>query len=279
MISHRSRSILVLGLISSLLLISSSASSQDAGKRAAAKADTGMGKLIEKWTAGNADVRRNVTGEILFRWKEWKKADLGALDKVSKGKTGLSKWARDVRHRIRVRSWLGAKLLKSIKGLEQVALRGNEGDRVRVLREGARLLKQKKLDNKELKQLGKVIVPKTWRQAFRGLQFLNIVRNQNVRIWTEHVVPMLRNRSVGVRGRAVNTLGRFGAKPHADKVLPLLKDQWADVRWQAVWALGRMGRKADADRIAPLAKDIDWYVRWRVAEALTTLKSDRKRVG
>merc|ERR550537_1729625 len=90
------------------------------------------------------------------------------------------------------------------------------------------------------------------------------------------LIPLLKDPSEVVRRRAAWELGQLRAVRQMEHLVPLLQDIDIQVRGTAVAALGKMGHDAArfADQVAILLKDSNRFVRRDAEEALTQMGPD-----
>jgi HEAT repeat protein len=255
--------------------------------------DESMETLVERFRSGDVEARSAAEERLLARWNAWKEADLEALDAaMADPDSEVAERARDVRSRIRLRRTLGEKVLQEVPGAEAAFARGSDRDKLAALGLARVQFDRGRLRAEDLKGMEEVAATARWEDARALTKFLTEggrrvfeipldprervqLRARGVeRLAAEgpkkapEVAGFLRDEEPAVRGAALRSLDRMGARDQAPRVALLLRDVQAAIRWDAVEVLGAWGKKEYAPEFVPLLKDPSWTVRSKAAEAL-----------
>ncbi len=197
--------------------------------------DAAITSLIDRWRAEDFSEREKATEEMLSRWKEWKAADLTALDRAgSSDDREIAGRAREVLKRLRVRIAAGVAIVESVPDFDKIVLEGTSTQRIFLLSAVARRWQRKEAADADL---GRVMeVARHWGLSDRDL--LWVVSRGRVAPWASLIVPMLKSEHGGIRRDTALALGAMGARDQAKAIFDLLLDEDWDVRSGAAEALG-----------------------------------------
>lgn len=241
----------------------------------------GIGELIKKWKSENAEVRDQVSREILSRWKEWSEADLLNLKRAALDQDAeVAGRAREVQERIQIRHKVVGTRLEIIQGLEDTVFQGGRQQRLELINEAGILWYREKLTDSDLLVLVRLIQERNWMLESEGLMRVTKVDLGDiggtcpVRPYLELIIPLLKEKQPGTRAWALQFIGD-SRPPQVDSslVAHLLEDESGPVRARAAEALGRLNADKYKNLIALRLADAEEDVRTKAAEALGILRA------
>lgn len=235
--------------------------------------DQGIESFVRALGSDDVAARDRALEDILSRWKEWSDADLARLDRASGSSDKTAgRLAAEAAARVRIRRAVGEKLLSRVGDIDRRIYAGGDEERLAALGQVRAALHMREIRKEQARTVGRFIVPllespnrKGWSEAF------SLLVTFEARDTIPTLVRLLKASEPYTRGTAAWTLGRLGAREHADSVAGLMGDPDRSVVTNAIRGLGQLGRKEDIPRVAPWIKDPDPRVREAALEALGDL--------